>query len=211
MKKNVLASVITLAAILVGNAAGAKTMGDSMQMSSMHGMPPGSEGPAYTGKPDLATTAALTQAGGGAGNFSIQKALIAMVGPELTAKEIKKLTKQYGKAAVTSWINVFDFSIQQAATIATAAGVQFPTPPTDLQGKALAVQLVKDGSPSGTFQTASMLDHLVTHKIHVSTMDAIDAKYGAKADGSYHRITNQAMYDFAQALGESNITLASFH
>src|SRR4051812_29852899 len=129
MNKKALASIITLAAVFIGNAAGAKMMGDSMQMSSMHGIPPGGDGPVYTGKPDLATTAALTEAGGGAKDFSIQKALVAMVGPELTSKEVAKLTKQYGKDAVTSWVNVFDFSVQQAAATATAAGVKFPTPP----------------------------------------------------------------------------------
>ena len=42
-------------------------------------------------------------------------------------------------------------------------------------------------------------------------MDAIDAKYGKGADANYHKISNQAFYDLAQALGAKSVKLASFH
>jgi hypothetical protein len=192
--------------------AGAQTVAATMASDmDMHGLPPGGDGPPYIGAPDLDATVALITAGGGAANFSIAKALTAMVGPDLTTAEVNKLTTQYGKTAVTNWITVFDFAVQHAAATAIAAGVTLPTPPASLTGKTLAAQLVKDGAGDGTFWTGTMLDHLVTHKIHENTMAAIDAKYTSAWDGNYHQITDQAMYDLAQALGATSVKLADFH
>jgi hypothetical protein len=177
----------------------------------MHGLPVGGDGPNYTGSPDLGTTSALAQAGGGAATFSIATALTAMVGPDLTNKEVAKLTKQYGKKSVGDWITVFDYVVQDGAATAASAGVTIPAPDPALQGKALAAALVKDGAGDGTFWTGTMLDHLVSHGVHVAVMDSIDVKFGPAMDGNYHRITDQAMYDLAQALGATSVQLASFH
>jgi len=166
-------------------------------------------GPAYTQSPDLSSTIAFVNAGGGPGKFSTVKALTALVGPDLTNKEVAKLTSQYGKASVGSFVTVFNFAVNDAAKIAIADGVKFPAP--ELSGDKLAAQLVGDGTVKGTFWTGYMLDHLVTHKIHDQTMADIDAKYGASADANYHKISNQALYDLAQALGAKSVMLASFH
>lgn len=177
----------------------------------MHGIPAGGDGPAFVGTPSLQITSALVAAGGGPHEYSTAKALTSMVGPKLVQAEVKKLSAQYGSANVASWLKVSDFAVRNAAATAMAAGVSFPTPPASLKGHALAVALVQKGAGSGTFYTGTMLDHLVTHKIHASTMDAIDAKYGVAADGNYHRISNQAFVDVAHALGASSVRLAAFH
>lgn len=167
-------------------------------------------GPAYMGKPALAVTASLVQAGGGPKNFSIARALTAMVGPKLVKAEVAKLTKQYGKDRVASWITIFDFAVKDGLRIATAKGVKLPK--GNLSGKRLAATLVKAGlDKDGTFYTEYMLDKAVSHQIHMEVMDNIDAKYGQAPDAEYHRITNQAMYDLAQALGAKNVKLARFH
>ena len=70
-----------------------------------------------------------------------------------------------------------------------------------------AVALDKDG----TFYTEFLLDKAVSNAIHHKVMDDIDAKFGVEADGTYHQITNQAMYDLAQALGAKKVKLAEFH
>ena len=90
-------------------------------------------GPVYTGAPALAVTASLVQAGGGPGDFSIATALTSMVGPTLVTAEVGKLTKQYGKARVGSWITVFNFAVGDALKKATAAGVTLPD--GDLSGQ----------------------------------------------------------------------------
>ena len=184
---------------------------DSMaSMVAEHGMPAGGDGYAFTGKPDLAATISLVKAGGGAEKFSVAKALTAMVGADLTNAEVAKLTKQYGKAAVGNFLAVQDFAVQNAAATAVAAGVKFPD--SNISGHALAVRLVGNGVPGnkGAFYTGTMLDHLVTHGIHESTMAAIDAKYGKALDANYHKISNQAFYDLAQALGAKTVKLATF-
>ncbi len=167
-------------------------------------------GPVYTGTPALTVTASLVQAGGGPSNFSIATALTSMVGSDTVNAEVAKLTKQYGKDKVDSWITVFNFAVGDALTIATKAGVTLPQ--GNLSGKDLAATLVKAGlAKDGTFYTEFMLDKAVSHKIHEQVMDDIDAKYGAAADGDYHAISNQAMFDLAQALGYKKVKLADYH
>jgi len=185
----------------------------SMKSDSMGSMKSGSMGmmsgdryggPAYLGAPDLPVTVAVVTAGGGAADFSTAKALTAMVGPTLTNAEVGKLTQQYGKEKVDSFIRVFNYVVGDAVTIATADGMKLPAA-SPLDGKALAGQLVKFGAAEGThdrFWTGDMLDHLVSHKIHDQVMDDIDKKYGAPADENYHVISNQAFYDIAQALSK---------
>lgn len=167
-------------------------------------------GPSYGGDPALDVTASLVMAGGGPENFSIAKALTAMVGDELVKVEVEKLTKQYGAEKVQTWLTVFDFAIKDALRIATEAGVKLPE--GKLMAKKLAETLVMAGTDKGgTFYTEFLLDKAVTNAIHHKVMDNIDAKFGIDADTTYHQITNQAMYDLAQALGAKKVKLASFH
>jgi hypothetical protein len=169
-------------------------------------------GPVYSGPPALNVTSALVAAGGGADNYSTATALTAMVGAPTVKAEVGKLTKQYGKTKVVSWLTVFDFAVKDALAKATAAGVVLPAPDPKLSGKKLAATLVTAGSDkTGTFYTEFLLDKAVTHAIHVAVMDDIDAKYGAPADTNYHRITNQAMVDVAHALGAKSVKVASLH
>jgi hypothetical protein len=167
-------------------------------------------GPSYGGAPALEVTASLVMAGGGPENFSIAKALVAMVGEDLVKAEVEKLTKQYGAEKVQTWLTVFDFAVKDALRIATEAGVKLPE--GKITGKKLAETLVMAGMDKhGTFYTEFMLDKAVTNAIHHKVMDNIDAKFGIDADTTYHQITNQAMYDVAQALGAKKVKLASFH
>ena len=177
-----------------------------------HGMPSeamGGDGPAYTGKPDLQAAISLVTAGGTPGHFSLAMALTNMVGADLTNAEVAKLIKQYGKPAVDSYIAVQNFAVDDAVQKATAAGVKFPTP--ELKGKELATRVVTLGLVDGTYYEGVQLDHLVTHDIHEAVMGDIDLKYGMAADANYHRISDQANYDLAQALGAKSVKLAAYH
>jgi hypothetical protein len=166
-------------------------------------------GPGYDGKPALNVTAALIAAGGGAKNFSAVTAMNAMAGPKLAAAEISKLTKQYGKARVDRWVKVFDFAVKDAVRIATEAKVKLPQP--TLKGAALAATLIDAGLDKNTFYVELLLDKALSRAIHMQVMDNIDAKFGEAADADFHRITNQAMYDLAHALGKKQVKLAKFH
>ncbi|GAC1424714.1 MAG: hypothetical protein NVSMB5_18820 [Candidatus Velthaea sp.] len=222
MLKKVIAPIFT-AAVLLASVVGAGAQGTgSMQGSSMsgsmkmsmgdHGMPAGKaggDGVDYTGAPDLQAAISLVTAGGAPGHFSLVKALTALAGAATAKAEVAKLTKQYGAAKVGSFVAVQNFAVNDAVKKALAAGVKFPTPA--LKGAELATQVVKDGLVDGTYYEGTQLDHLVTHAIHESVMDDIDAKYGKAADGNYHRIANQAHYDLAQALGAKTVKLAVYH
>ena len=199
------AGLFAVGTLLAAGAAHAQDAMGGMDMEkSRYG------GPVYTGAPALAVTASLVKAGGGPAHYSTAKALTSMVGPKLVTAEVGKLTKQYGKASVGSWLTVFDFAVADALKIATAAGVKLPTGP--LSGHKLAATLVGAGADkTGTFYTEFLLDKAVTHKIHMQVMEDIDSKYGEPADKNYHRLTNQAMVDVAHALGAKSVKVASLH
>ena len=170
-------------------------------------------GPVYAGAPDLVTAGSFISAGGGSKSFSTRLALIALIGPQLLDPEIAILQKQYGASSVSSWLQTFDFIIRNSAEKAAAAGVTFPLSSPTHTGKALFTELMQDGQESGTtFWTGTMLDKLVTHAIHVATMNDVDATLGADADANYHKITNQFVYDVAVQLGLGDtVKLAADH
>jgi hypothetical protein len=184
---------------------------DTSVMGTMHGR---FGGPVYTEAPALTVTAALVKAGGGAASFSTAKALVSMLGADTVNAEVGKLSKQYGKDEVGTWLKTFDFAVADSLKIATAAGVTLPDAPSDLTGAKLAQTLVSAGTASdGTFQIEFLLDKAVSHKIHVQVMNDIDADkdLGKLADLHYHQISNQAFYDVAQALGMKSVKLADLH
>lgn len=185
----------------------------SMSSTSMeHGMPEGkmgADGIPYYGSPDLLAASSLVAAGGAAEHFSIVAALRSLAGNKIANAEILKLTRQYGPGNVESFVKVQNFAVDEAVRDAIAAGVEFPAP--TLSGKTLAVRIIKHGLQDGTYYEGAMLDKLVSHKIHESVMNSIDAQYGVAADANYHRIADQAHYDLAQALGAKKVRLATYH
>ncbi len=167
-------------------------------------------GSSYEGAPALAVTASLVKAGGGAAHYSTAKALTSMLGAKATNAEVAKLRKQYGQAKVASWLKIGDFAVKDALRIATKAGVKLPA--ANLTGKKLASTLVSAGlEKNQTFNIELLLDKAVTHKIHVQVMDNIDKKFGPGVDANYHKISNQAFYDAAHALGLKKVKLNKFH
>lgn len=169
-------------------------------------------GPVYTGQPSLEATVALVKAGGGAENFSFQKALVSMLGQKTVNAEVAKLTKQYGEKNVTDFIKGMDYTVNRSLKRATDAGIALPAAPADLKGTKLAETLVHAGTaPDGVFWSGWMFDNAVSNTIHVLVMADIDTKYGHGYDENEHRILNQAMFDVAQALKIKDVKLAPLH
>lgn len=217
-RMNLLAASVATAGLLFGGAAYAQstthqaqpatTANDFASAQAMNWF----GGPVYRGQPSLEATAALVKAGGGAENFSFQKALVSMLGEETVNAEVAKLTKQYGEKNVTAFIHGMDFAVNASLKHATAAGIKLPAAPADLKGTKLAETLVHAGTaPDGTFWAGWMFDNAVSNTIHVQVMTDIDAKFGHSADENTHRILNQAMYDVAQALKIKGVKLAPLH
>ncbi|MGH8278115.1 MAG: hypothetical protein ACRETQ_00905 [Gammaproteobacteria bacterium] len=168
-------------------------------------------GPIYSGAPALNVTAALVEAGGGAENFSFAKALVSMLGEKNVNAEVAKLTKQYGKADVNTFITGMDYAVKDALKRATEQGIKLP-PPAKLHGTALASVLVTAGTaPDGVFWSGYLFDHALSHGIHNQVMDDINKNVSTEADMTTHKLLNQAMYDVAHKLGHTHVKLASLH
>lgn len=219
VKSRVLASVIGTAIagmLITGCAMGGQSdmHNGSMKSSSMSMQSAGTNrfgGPVYDGKPALAVTVALVEAGGGPNDFSLVTALNHMLGKKTVDEEVAKLTKQYGSKRVTAWVTVMNFYVDDTLKIVKAKGIKLP-PPAQLSGVELAKTLVKAGTDSqGTFWAGYLFDHAVSHPIHKQLMNDADSKYSAKWDANAHAITNQAFYDVAQALGDKSVKLAPYH
>jgi hypothetical protein len=157
------------------------------------------------GAPDLALTAALVDAGGGASSFDAQKLLDNLTGNgPLTQSEVASLTKRFGAENVASFVKTFNFVITDALAQATREGVALPpTPkPDPTDAKALSAALYAAGETlRGGYDVEYMLDSLVSHVIHVAVMNDIDAdpELGPKADANYHAVLSQTMLDLRSA------------
>ncbi|MGH8293131.1 MAG: hypothetical protein ACRESA_06620, partial [Gammaproteobacteria bacterium] len=169
-------------------------------------------GPIYSGAPALTVTAALVKAGGGAENFSFAKALVSMLGEKTVNAEVAKLTKQYGKDEVHTFITGMDYAVKDGLKRATEAGVTLPAAPADLHGVALARTLVTAGTtPDGAWWSGYLFDHALSHNLHNQVMEDINANVSTQADMTTHKVLNQAMYDVAHALGHKHVKLATLH
>lgn len=168
-------------------------------------------GPVYQGEPALAVTAALVEAGGGADNFSFAAALVAMLGEETVNKEVAKLTEQYSKKEVDTFLAGMDLAIGYSLKRATQAGIRLPSP-AELSGAELAEALVTAGvAPDNRFWSGYLFDNAISHELHNQVMADINADAGYQADKITHKILNQAMYDVAQALAMKDVKLADLH
>lgn len=189
------AAAVAVAVGLFGGAAGAQSMGTT-PMARFGGS-------VYGGSPDLPLTLSMVMAGGGPAHFKTTTLVGVLAGPNAGA-EVAKLTKQYGAAGVKQYLAVFDFVVTDSLKLATAAGVKLPAQPKPdpADGKALATALYKAGiDPKIGYNVEYMLDHLVSHPIHVRVMKDIDAKFGLKADATYHVVTLVVMQDLKKAYG----------
>jgi hypothetical protein len=196
-----LGAFLALTAMLAGPASAATSMG-SMMSPKKCPPPPRFGGANYCGAPKLTNTLSLIVAGGGPSHFSTVTAFGVLADGKASAEEAK-LIKQYGKPAFGQYIKTFDFVISDALAIVTKAKVPLPkTPdPDPKDGKALAAALYADGVGPNGFSVEYMLDHLVTHPVHVQVMKDIDAKYGLSADAAYHVVTLQIFQDLKAVYG----------
>ncbi|HEU0198285.1 MAG TPA: hypothetical protein VFQ88_13880 [Nevskiaceae bacterium] len=201
MKRSFVSAAFVCAAMMFATVASAA----NVDTTNWYG------GPVYSGAPALAATAALVKAGGGAANFNFAHALVAMLGEKTVNAEVAKLTKQYGKKEVDTFLTGMTYAIKDGLKRATEAGIKLPAP-APLTGTKLAAALVDAGTaPDGTFWSGYLFDHAISHKLHNQVMMDINTNVSAAADGTTHKVLNQAMYDVAQALGKKNVKLASFH
>ncbi|TAM86814.1 hypothetical protein EPN42_12540 [bacterium] len=180
-------------------AALAGTLALSMALPALAASPKDrfSSDAAYAGAPDLALTLSMVVAGGGPSAYKTTT-LVGVLAGDKAGAEVAKLQKQFGSANVAQFLKTYDFVVGDTLKIVTEKKIALPkTPePAPTDGKALAAALYKSGvNAGGSYNVEYMLDHLVSHPIHVRVMDDIDAKYGTKVDAEYHIILLQVMKD----------------
>lgn len=171
----------------------AKMMSDVKPMASRFSGPG-----VYTGAPALPVTLSMIVAGGGPSDYKTTTLLKTLTGSKFDA-EVAKLTNQYSKEKVGSFIDVFDFVVADSLKIVKEKKVALPSTPSPdpKNGEALAGALWGAGQTGAGFNVEVMLDRAVSHPIHVQVMDDIDKKFGIAADANYHAILTTAMKDLA--------------
>jgi len=179
------------------------SMGSSMKAAKPCPPPPRFGGANYCNNPKLTNTLSMIVAGGGPAHFSTVT-LFGVLADGKAAAEQAKLIGKYGKKGFGQFIKTFDFVISDSLAIVTKDKVALPKAPSPdpKDGKALSAALYTDGvAKDGTYSVEYMLDHLVSHPIHVQVMKDIDAKYGQSADAAYHVVLLEIMQDLKAVYG----------
>lgn len=190
-----------------------------------HGAPPPSRRPAagsqtitvvaparytknsYRGRPDLGLVVAIVQAGGGPGRFDGNRLLTVLAGGN-PKPELARLRKQYGKARVDAFVQTMTFSMVDLLQIFNENHVALPArarvSPGD--GRAMALAIYHDGiMPNGKYDCGYMMEHLMTHPIHIVLMHDVDnvRGFGRSHNASFHTILTRAVVDLKNTYGKS--------
>ncbi|MEO7038536.1 MAG: hypothetical protein ABI186_00725 [Candidatus Elarobacter sp.] len=193
MIRTTLASLcVTILGLLGTGTAIARTMPMPMEQTTR-----------YHGTPDLALTAALVEAGGGAAHFDAGR-LLGVLAADNRDAEVRHLQHVYGPRHVAQFVRTFTFAIDDALRAAKRAGVALPAaaPGRSADGEQLAASLWRAGTlPNGRFDIGYMLEHLISRPIHVQIMRDINADphYGPVVNADFHRILTTAMDDLKSA------------
>lgn len=153
----------------------------------------------YRGAPDLGLTTAIVQAGGGAAGFDSGKLFQRLAGNKAPA-EAAKLQKLYGKAKMAAFMQTFTFSVHDLARLFDLNHIALPaTPriaPTD--GRAITLAIYRDGiMPTGKYDCGYMMEHLMTHPIHIVLMHDINVArgHGPAHNANFHLILTRMIAD----------------
>lgn len=149
----------------------------------------------YTGTPDLVITSELVTAGGGPGHFDSKKLVGVMAGKNAPAA-LAYLTKTYGASDVDAFFRTFTFVVDDSLRIATDKGIKLPAARVP-SGAVLTQHLYSAGTmPNGQYDVGYMLEHLVSHPIHMYVMWDINKQpdLGKKTDETFHIILTDAMH-----------------
>jgi hypothetical protein len=164
----------------------------------------------YMGAPTLDVTAAMVRAGGGAGNFSIERALRKAAGEDWVTAEFIQLTDQYGRKKMRRWAETFEFAVTDSLSKYGEAGLVLPD--TRMQARPLAMAMVNAGvDENHQFTTDLWMDRTQSHGVHMKVMEDMDKQYGSDADADCHQISNKLFYDLGQHQGMTQVKLAGFH
>jgi hypothetical protein len=153
----------------------------------------------YRGTPDLGLTLAIVQAGGGSADFDSAFLLRTLAGKNVW-KELWKLKHLYGKQKVLTFMQTFNFAVRDLVTLLTINHVALPARPriTPVDGRAITIAIYRDGvMPTGKYDCGYMMEHLMTHGLHMVLMREIDMApgQGPTNNANFHIILTRMIAD----------------
>jgi hypothetical protein len=159
----------------------------------------------YRGRPDLGLTAAMIEAGGGAGHFDSRKLFAVLAGPKAKA-ETAHLTRLYGKAKVDAFLQTFTYSVADLLTLFHLNHITLPQRPriAPSNGRAIVVAIYHDGiMPDGKYDCGYMMEHLMTHPIHVVLMRDVNNQlgFGPRHNANFHIMLTRLVVDLKHTYG----------
>ncbi len=159
----------------------------------------------YRGTPDLGLTVAIVEAGGGAKHFDSAR-LFHVLGGSRAASEYAKLQREYGKAKIAAFQQTFTFAVRDTATVFALNHVTLPSQPriSPQDGRSMAIAIYHDGiMPTGKYDCGYMMEHLMTHGVHIIVMHDINVAHGEGPthNANFHIILTRMIADLHQAYG----------
>jgi hypothetical protein len=140
----------------------------------------------------------MVAAGGGPAHFDSKRLVGVMAGSAAPAAAAY-LTKKYGAANVDAFFRTFTYAVDDSLRYATAKHIALPHVAVP-SGAVLTRRLYAAGTlPNGTYDPGYMLEHLVSHPIHMWVMWDIDRQpaLGKATDQTFHIILTDAMQTLA--------------
>ncbi len=153
----------------------------------------------YRGQPDLGLVVALVDAGGGPHHFDGKKLLAVLAGGN-PKPETARLEKQFGKERTTAFVHTLTFAMPDLLTLFRDNHIALPSHPSvsPHDGRALALAVYHAGiMPTGKYDCGYMMEHLMTHPIHVVLMHDINNVhgFGPKRNAGFHTILTRVVVD----------------
>jgi hypothetical protein len=153
----------------------------------------------YRGAPDLGLAVAIVEAGGGANHFDGRQFVRALAGSHTNA-EMRRLEKLYGKGRVEAFVQTLTFSVRDTLQVMSANHLSMPSKPrvSARDGLAMTLAIYHDGiMPTGKFDCGYMMEHIMTHRVHVVVMRDIDQfpAYGRAHNANFHTILTRVILD----------------
>ncbi len=157
----------------------------------------------YRGKPDLGLTLAMVQAGGGAAHFDSGRLFRAIAGRH-AQKESVKLQRLYGKAKMAAFMQTFTFAVHDLVSIFSINHIALPKQPSisPRDGARLAGAIYHSGiMPTGKYDCGYMMEHLMTHSVHIVLMHDINVArgHGPAHNANFHIILTRMIVDLRNA------------
>jgi len=153
----------------------------------------------YRGKPDLGLTLALVQAGGGPQHFDSGRLFKTLAGPHAKAEQAK-LERLYGKARMAAFMQTFTYAVNDLQNLFSINHIRMPDRPSvsPSNGRAMTVAIYHSGiMPTGKYDCGYMMEHLMTHPVHVVLMHDINVArgHGPVHNANFHIILTRMVAD----------------